>query len=498
MPSESRLHIVGIGPGGPSRMTLAARQAICNSRFVVGYRPYVELVKPLLDGKTVYGSGMGREVERARQAVDLLDEGTVSLISSGDPNVYGMGGLAMQLASRRSDLSRVDVVPGVTSFTAACCRANLAFRDCVAAISLSDLLTPWDEIERRARLAAALGIPTALYNPKSRRRGWQLEKVLEIYEQAGRGGESVLIARNVCREDEIVRWTTVSSLVVDEALKDAIDMFTILVIAGCRRDSAVESNSSHPRQEIRQMQRSMSERGPVVETKTMPQINIIGAGPGNDSYLTAEAEETIRRSDLVLGPKRYLQHLDGIIGGEVFSGTGPCPERIARRFEMALDAELSGRFASMIVGGDPSIFSSAGRVLDLAQGKARVRLIPGVSAFSAVAARVGAPIANDFVVLSGASQSVSRLMDTGFTVFLYNIAEQEIREVLEGITDGRPCAIARDVGRDGEMIKVAPASELAPPSGEKRCTLLITPSRSSIKDGRIISSRGYESKYSMG
>ena len=112
-----------------------------------------------------------------RAAIDLLGQGSVALVSSGDPNVYGMAGLGLEMAAQPAE---VEIVPGVTSFTAAACRAGLAFRECVAVISLSDLLTPWQEIEGRLRLAAEWEMPVALYNPRSKRRDWQLIRALDI------------------------------------------------------------------------------------------------------------------------------------------------------------------------------------------------------------------------------------------------------------------------------------------------------------------------------
>ena len=93
-------------------------------------------------------------MERAREAVDLLAEGDVALISSGDPNVYGMAGLGLEVASGRVELERVEVVPGITSFSAAASRAGITFREAVAVISLSDLITPWERIEATARAAS--------------------------------------------------------------------------------------------------------------------------------------------------------------------------------------------------------------------------------------------------------------------------------------------------------------------------------------------------------
>ena len=124
----------------------------------------------------------------------------MALVSSGDPNVYGMAGLGLELARQPS---AVEIVPGVTSFTAASCHAGLAFRECVAVISLSDLLTPWQQIEGRLRLAAETQMPVALYNPKSKRRDWQLLRALDIC-----GARDVLVAKNVGREAEEIFYTS--------------------------------------------------------------------------------------------------------------------------------------------------------------------------------------------------------------------------------------------------------------------------------------------------
>ena len=165
----------------------------CQADFVVGYRPYLELIRDLLPGKKVFSSSMGKEVDRVRAAVDLLEEGSVALVSSGDPNVYGMAGLGLEMAPQPG---RVEIVPGVTSFTAAACRAGLAFRECVAVISLSDLLTPWQDIEGRLRLAAESEMPVALYNPRSKRRDWQLIRALDICGPEGcPGGQETSAAR---------------------------------------------------------------------------------------------------------------------------------------------------------------------------------------------------------------------------------------------------------------------------------------------------------------
>ena len=224
MPSENKLSIVGIGPGNRSLRTIGAEEAIKKADFVVGYRPYLNMIGDLLHGKEIFSSGMGKEVDRAKAAVDLLAEGSVALVSSGDPNVYGMAGLGLEIAP---EPAKVEVVPGVTSFAAAACRAGLVFRSCLAAISLSDLLTPRQEIEQRLRLASEYEMPIALYNPKSKRREQLLIRALELSK-----GREALVAKNVSRDDEEIFWTTTAKLMEDEALRNKIDMTTLIIIFG--------------------------------------------------------------------------------------------------------------------------------------------------------------------------------------------------------------------------------------------------------------------------
>ena len=125
MPSVNKpshkLSIVGIGPGNRKHMTFQAAKAVQGADYVVGYKPYLELIEDLLENKQVISSSMGKEVDRAKTAVDLLDDGSVALVSSGDPNIYGMAGLGLELASAKEDIGDVEVVPGVTSFAAAAC-----------------------------------------------------------------------------------------------------------------------------------------------------------------------------------------------------------------------------------------------------------------------------------------------------------------------------------------------------------------------------------------
>jgi precorrin-3B C17-methyltransferase len=462
---SGKLSIVGIGPGAPSLRTAAAEKAILTADFIVGYRPYLDLIADLLPGKRIASSGMGKEVDRAKAAVDLLEEGSVALVSSGDPNIYAMAGLGLELAPRPGD---VEVVPGVTSFTAAACHAGLAFRECVAVISLSDLLTPWQDIEARLKEVSELQMPVALYNPRSKRRNWQLLRALEIC-----GERDVLVAREVGRPGEEIFWTSSGSLLEDEELQNRIDMATMVIISG---KGAFRGEAS-------------SEAG----------INLVGIGPGDRKDLTREAESLLKGSQRIYGAQRYLKLLGDISSAEESTCSGPWPERMASRFREADELARIGKRACILTGGDPSIFSSGWRVQELAKGRSQVHISPGVSAFTSVAARAGAPLVSDFVLLSRPLDPFrhSLLARSGLATVTYNVQGHEIAPILEHVDQTRPCVLARDVARPGEELIILKAGELleAKPSGF-RFTLLIASDHSYIKDGRIIAKRGYETKYS--
>ncbi|HOU70662.1 MAG TPA: SAM-dependent methyltransferase [Methanothrix sp.] len=462
-PAGHRLSIVGIGPGSPELRTFAAKEAIVAADFVVGYRPYLELIGDLLPGKKAFSSGMGREVDRVRMALDLLEEGSVALVSSGDPNVYGMAGLGLEMAERPSE---VKIVPAITAFTAASCRAGLFFRQSVCAISLSDLLTPWPEIEARLRLAAEMNLPIALYNPKSRRREWQLLKALEIC-----GRREALLAKDIGRQGEETVFTSSERLMEEEQLRESINMTTLVILLG-----------------------QGTFRGPVSRKAA---INLVGIGPGRASNLTQEARSILAGSEKVFGAERYLRSIEGVTAAQKVSHDGPWPERMAARYQEASEVADRGGQAVILTGGDPTIFSAGWRILD--QATCPVHLSPGVSAFSCVAARAGAPLVGDFALLSsgGDPAMASLLANSGFAVVVYNLKGEEVAPILERVSPGLPVALARDVDRAGGSVMILTAGDLlaARPSGF-RFTLILASRSSYIRDGRIITRRGYENKYS--
>jgi precorrin-3B C17-methyltransferase len=497
LPSENRLYIVGIGPGERGLMTRRAIEAISDAESVVGYRPYLDLVSDLLAGKRVVSTGMGREVDRAKEAVDLLEEGSVALISSGDPNVYGMAGLGLEVASGRVDLSRVEVVPGITSFSAAACRAGVTFTESVATISCSDLLTPWNKIEERARIASELKMPMAIYNPRSRRRTWQLDRVLEIATSEGERDPEVLVAKNVAREGEALFWTRAKLMLEEEDLREEVDMFTLLILEG-EGMVRVEGTACDEN-------RRRGAAGP--EARSHPagghsaRVHVVGTGPGDPRHLTLDAVEIIERSDLLLGAERHLSAVRGVSKGETNSheGKGEFEDRISARVRAAEEAARLGKTASILFGGDPSTFSSSWR----ARAPSTARVSPGVGAFSAAAARLGAPLVNDFALISGLSEETPwrarRLLEGGFAVVVYNQNSGRMDCLAEAVSDldpERPFGLIQDATRPEERIRIGRGADLARPNfGGRRCTLILAGPEARMTEGKIITRRGYQTKY---
>src|SRR4051794_40631489 len=221
------LSIVGLGPGSPGLLTPDAAAALDAAEAVVGYRGYLDLIADRIEGKTVVGRELGEEVDRARAALDLAERGTtVALVSSGDAGVYGMGGVACELAAERGTSAEIVVVPGVTAACSAAARLGAPLAHDWACVSLSDLLTPWDVIVRPVDAAARADFVIALYNPRSRTRTRQLAIVAERM-LAYRGPETpVGLVENAYRPGERVEVVSLREIA---AGTPAVSMFTTVV-----------------------------------------------------------------------------------------------------------------------------------------------------------------------------------------------------------------------------------------------------------------------------
>ena len=234
---QGRLYIVSLGPGSEDHLTPAAQRALDESHLVVGYRTYVDLIKPILRNQEVVATGMRQELERVRVALDRALAGeTVSLVSSGDAGIYGMAGLVLEMCratgislSPEPDGFQITFVPGVPAFAAAGSLLGAPLMHDFAAISLSDLLTPWEVIEKRVRCAAEADFVINLYNPKSKKRDWQIGRVREILLESRKGSTPVGIVSRATREGEKVAITD-----LDNMLSFSIDMQTVIIVGNSR------------------------------------------------------------------------------------------------------------------------------------------------------------------------------------------------------------------------------------------------------------------------
>ena len=218
--------MVGIGPGDPLDRTRRAEQAIADSQVVVGYTRYLDLVKDITAGKELVSSGMTRETERCRAALDRAEQGCiVALISSGDAGIYGMAGLALEMAANESRSVPIEIVPGVTSATAAAAKLGAPLMLDFACISLSDLLVPWDVVRKRLEAVAGADLTAVLYNPRSRKRVSQLDEAAAIFRSHRPGTTPVGIGTAVGTGDESI---VISDL--DHFLGCEITMRSIVVI----------------------------------------------------------------------------------------------------------------------------------------------------------------------------------------------------------------------------------------------------------------------------
>ena len=221
----SKIYVVGIGPGEYEQMTLKAIHALENSDVIIGYTVYVDLVRDHFPGKEFMTTPMKKEVDRCVIAFEEAQKGkTVSMICSGDAGVYGMAGLMYEVGVRYPNVE-LEIIPGVTAALGggAVLGAPLIHDFCL--ISLSDLLTPWEKIEKRLLAASEADLSICLYNPSSKKRHDYLMKACDLMMQY-KSPETVCgIVGNIAREGEFSRVMTLKEL------RDTqVDMFTTVFV----------------------------------------------------------------------------------------------------------------------------------------------------------------------------------------------------------------------------------------------------------------------------
>ena len=236
------VYVVGLGPGDPQFLTAQAKTALENADVLCGYTVYIDLIRSFYPEKEVHATGMTKEIDRCRWALETAQSGkTVGLVCSGDAGVYGMASPILELAPNYPGVE-IEVIPGLTAALSggAVLGAPLAHDFCV--ISLSDRLTPWEMIEKRLACAAMGDFCVAIYNPSSKGRPDYLQRAVRILLQNGKSEETVCgVVRNIGRERQQSEIITLRELENKQ-----VDMFTTVYV-GNKATKNIESKMVTPR-----------------------------------------------------------------------------------------------------------------------------------------------------------------------------------------------------------------------------------------------------------
>ena len=222
-----RIIIAGIGPGSQEDITPAVLEAVQQADAIVGYKYYFQFIEPYVKkGCECIDTGMKKERERAEQAFLLAETGkTVVVISSGDAGLYGMAPLIYEMAEAKGSDITIETLPGISAFQKAASLLGAPIGHDTCIISLSDLMTPWEVIERRIKAAATGDFVTAIYNPKSHGRYWQLYRLQELFLMERSADTPVGYVRQAGRPEQQVKVTTLGAFDPED-----IDMFTVVLI----------------------------------------------------------------------------------------------------------------------------------------------------------------------------------------------------------------------------------------------------------------------------
>jgi len=283
-----KIIVAGIGPGSAEDITPAVLEAVRKSDVIIGYKFYFQFIEPFLNpGTECIDTGMKKERERAEEAFAQAEMGkTVCVVSSGDAGIYGMAPLIWEMKREQGSSVDIEVLPGISAFQKAASLLGAPIGHDLCLISLSDLMTPWEKIERRICAAAIGDFITAVYNPRSNGRYWQLYRLQEIFLQHRSPDTPVGCVRQAGREDQQVTLTTLAALDPEQ-----VDMFTVLLI-GNSQSYSWEGRFITPRGYYRET----DER----EAKGIGQEIMM------ESFRTIEKE--LRHPDIPLGRKWALLH----------------------------------------------------------------------------------------------------------------------------------------------------------------------------------------------
>jgi len=282
-----KIIVAGIGPGSREDITPAVMEAVREADVVVGYKYYFQFVEQYLKpGCECVDTGMKKERERAEQAFLLAEQDkTVVVISSGDAGIYGMAPLIYEMKQAHQSDIEIETLPGISAFQKAASLLGAPIGHDMCIISLSDLMTPWEVIERRIKAAAFGDFVTAVYNPKSHGRYWQLYRLQELFLKYRSADTPIGYVRQAGREEQEVKVTTLGAFDPED-----VDMFTVILI-GNSQSYIADGKFITPRGYYREEKEN--------NVKPGQQIMI-------ESFRTIEGE--LRNKDIPLGHKWALLH----------------------------------------------------------------------------------------------------------------------------------------------------------------------------------------------
>ena len=282
-----KIIVAGIGPGSKQDITPAVLEAVRQADVIVGYKYYFQFIQPYVsDGCECIDTGMKKERQRAEQAFEMAEQGkTVVVISSGDAGIYGMTPLIYEMRRERGSDIEIESLPGISAFQKAASLLGAPIGHDMCVISLSDLMTPWEVIERRIIAAAVGDFVTAIYNPKSHGRYWQLYRLQELFLQNRSADTPLGYVRQAGRDDECIKVTTLGEFDPED-----VDMFTVILI-GNSQSYIADGKIITPRGYYR----DLSQEG-----------NKIGQNIMIESFRTISGE--LRKKDYPLDHKWALLH----------------------------------------------------------------------------------------------------------------------------------------------------------------------------------------------
>jgi cobalt-precorrin 5A hydrolase / cobalt-factor III methyltransferase / precorrin-3B C17-methyltransferase len=496
---RGRLAVIGIGPGAPDLLTVRAISALERAEVVVGYERYIELLGSRVAGKEIRGSAIGREIDRARLALDLARRGReVALISSGDAGIYGMGGLVFEQLQRQGwhpgDAPQVEVIPGVTAAQASASLLGAPLSNDFAVLSLSDLLTPRDVIERRLAAVAAADMVVALYNPQSQKRRALFQQACQTFLRHRSATTPVAVVRAAYRDGQVMHLGELGQLA-----EMPVDMESLVLIGNSQTqrfaDHLVTARGYESARlagdEGEAQDRNATSGGSDTAMPTR-KILFVGAGPGDPELLTLKAAQALAAADVVvyagsLVPRGVLTHVRP--GARLHNSATLTLEATHR---LLTEGYRAGQQVVRLHSGDPSLYGAISEQMTLLDAEQiPYDIIPGVSAFQAVAARLGieytVPGVVQTVILTRPggrtglppNESLQELARHGVTLCLF-LSARHVAEVQETLLTSyapeTPVAVAyRATWPDEELTSgtLGQLVEMVQGQGYERTTLII-------------------------